>query len=72
MRGVPRTASYNTQVKDHYPLTNGQPILSPAEERELDMLWVNRLRCLLSIDDIVKEAHTVLTEAGEIDETVRP
>ena len=61
--------SYNFSAKDHHPLVAGQPILNEEDAASIDAEYADRMRSLLSVDDMVRELHAVLEAAGEWDNT---
>ena len=47
----------------------GQPILNEEDAASIDAEYADRMRSLLSVDDMVRELHAVLEAAGEWDNT---
>jgi hypothetical protein len=68
-RGVPRTASWDVRVSDHYWMIAAQPPVSKLNAQFYDQFYVDKLRTLLSVDDIVREAHGLVATAGALDRT---
>ncbi len=66
---APRILGYNVSAPDHHWAVAVQPKIDAELANELDELARNRLQTLLSVDDIIREAHKVLTAAGQADNT---
>ena len=63
---APRTPNFNVHVDDHYNFVSSNPELNGTAIEWIDQLWRDRLRSLLSVDDLVRdlvellESHDVL------------
>ena len=66
---APRTTNYNYSATDHHYVIRSQQPLSDKEENEVDELFRNRWRSLLSVDDIVRELYSLLDKYDELDNT---
>lgn len=64
-----RTPSYNYSAPDHHYLVRSQPPLFDDEADQIDDLFRNRSRSLLSVDDIVKFVVKSLTDYDQLDNT---
>mmetsp|Transcript_75456 Transcript_75456/g.233423 ORF Transcript_75456/g.233423 Transcript_75456/m.233423 type:complete len:560 (-) Transcript_75456:202-1881(-) len=66
-RSAPRTPDYNAsaeQLANHHWLIAQQGPITPEEGREIDELFRNRWRTLLSVDDAIAGMVEVLDELG--------
>ena len=66
---APRTPSYNYSALDHHYVIRSQPPLSGKISGEVDELFRNRWRTLLSVDDIMINAVELLTKHDALDNT---
>ena len=66
---APRTPNYNFSALDHHYVIRSQPPLSSTVGEEVDELFENRWRTLLSVDDIMRSVVPLLAEHGEINNT---
>ena len=66
---APRTPNYNFSALDHHYVIRSQPPLTTTEEKEVDELFENRWRTLLSVDDIMKTVVPILEQHGELANT---
>ena len=66
---APRTTNYNYSATDHHYVIRSQQPLSDKEGEEVDELFRNRWRSLLSVDDITKELHSLLEKYDQLDNT---
>ena len=67
--GVPRTPAFNYKTSNHYWMVDTQPAVTSEMEVYLDGFYLDRWRTLLSVDDIVREAHAAVHDAGRMDTT---
>jgi len=69
---APRDPAYNAShelLKDHHWLIAQQPIITEEQGREIDNIFRDRWRSLLSVDDAVVGVINALTEEGVLDNT---
>ena len=66
---APRTPNYNFSAHDHHYVIRSQDGLTATVEQEVDELFENRWRTLLSVDDITRELVPFLEEHGQLDNT---
>ena len=66
---APRTPNYNYSAFDHHYVVRSQPGLDSTVEKEVDQLFENRWRTLLSVDDIVSALVPLLTEHRALENT---
>ena len=66
---APRTENYNFSALDHHYVIRMQPPLSDTEGEEVDLLFQNRWRTLLSVDDIMVSLVDMIGKYGELDNT---
>lgn len=66
---APRTPSYNYSALDHHYVIRMQPPITTDQAGEIDELFRNRLRTLLSVDDITLALYNLLQKYGELDNT---
>eukprot|EP01084_Bolivina_argentea_P024581 45793_1 len=50
---APRTPNFNVKVYEHHDYVSTNPVLNTTAINWIDQLWRDRLRSLLSVDDIV-------------------
>eukprot|EP00048_Salpingoeca_helianthica_P017187 m.235967 g.235967 ORF g.235967 m.235967 type:complete len:493 (+) comp20371_c0_seq1:17-1495(+) len=68
-RFAPRTPSYNFSALDHHWLVAQQGPITHNESLQIDELFRNRWRSLLSVDDIISEVVATLQAAGVLNDT---
>ena len=68
-RKAPRTENYNYSALDHHYVIRQQQPLSSKEGEEVDQLFRNRWRTLLSVDDIMVSLVDTIEKLGELDNT---
>lgn len=66
---APRTKNYNFSALDHHYVIRSQPPITSTQAPEVDELFQNRWRSLLSVDDIMIELVTLLQQRDELDNT---
>ena len=66
---APRTPNYNFSALDHHYVIRSQPPLNATVEQEVDELFENRWRTLLSVDDIMRAVVPLLEQHGELNNT---
>ena len=66
---APRTENYNYSALDHHYVIRMQQPLSNEEGEEVDLLFQNRWRTLLSVDDIMISLVDTIGKYGELDNT---
>ena len=72
MPGAPRTPDYNASadaLAGHHWLIAQQAAITPAEGAQIDELFRDRWRTLLSVDDAVAGVVGALDELGALDDT---
>jgi len=67
---APRTVSYNVSAPDHHWIVAQQQHIDTPAEQALDEEARNRLRTLLSVDDITREVVALLQAYDALDNTV--
>lgn len=60
---------YNFSATDHHPLVAGQPILDERDVSGIDAEYANRMRSLLSVDDMIVDLHDLLVKYDEWENT---
>jgi N-acetylglucosamine-6-sulfatase len=65
----PITPHYNYSAPDHHSLIANQPIINSADAAGIEHEYSDRLRSLLSVDDMVAAVVAALTEAGVLSNT---
>ncbi len=68
-RKAPRTMNYNYSAVDHHYVIRSQQPLSMKESDEVDDLFRDRWRSLLSVDDITKKLYSLLEKYNQLDNT---
>ena len=67
---APRTPNYNFTASDHHRIVRMQSPLDPyGLGPQVDELFQNRWRTLLSVDDLMMDVVDKLTEYGQLDNT---
>lgn len=67
---APRTPNYNFTASDHHKLVRSQSPLDPyGIAPQVDDLFQNRWRTLLSVDDLMVDVVAKLTEYGQLNNT---
>ena len=67
---APRTPNYNFTASDHHKIVRSQSPLDPyGIAPQVDELFQNRWRTLLSVDDLMMDVVDKLTEYGQLDNT---
>ncbi|XP_065829466.1 N-acetylglucosamine-6-sulfatase-like [Oscarella lobularis] len=67
---APRTPNYNFSALDHHWIIRQQQPLDPnTEEEEIDEMFRNRWRALLSVDDLIFAVVQFLKSKGVLDNT---
>eukprot|EP00051_Salpingoeca_urceolata_P011377 m.140865 g.140865 ORF g.140865 m.140865 type:complete len:499 (-) comp17095_c1_seq8:32-1528(-) len=66
---APRTASWNASGADKHWIVSQQPPLTDKVAKELDDVYRNRLRTLLSVDDITRALYAEIASAGRLNDT---
>lgn len=66
---APRTPNYNFSALDHHYVVRSQPVITHLQGIEVDQLFEDRWRTLLSVDDITVEVVKVLEQYGQMDNT---
>ena len=67
---APRTPNYNFTASDHHKIVRSQSPLDPfGIAPQVDELFRNRWRSLLSVDDLMMDVVDKLTEYGQLDNT---
>lgn len=66
---APRTPNYNFSALDHHYVVRSQDPLNSTVEEEVDELFENRWRTLLSVDDITRAIVPLLKQHGELNNT---
>ena len=66
---APRTESYNYSALDHHYVIRMQPPITTDQAGEIDELFRNRLRTLLSVDDITIALYNLLVKYKALDNT---
>lgn len=66
---APRTPNYNYSALDHHYMVRSQPPITSSQEAGVDELFRNRLRTLLSVDDIMESLVRLLKEYNQLDNT---
>ena len=67
--GAPRTPAFNAPgTGKHWVIADLEP-LSPDMIAGVDSIYTQRIRSLLSVDDIVSEVVSLLAGAGELNNT---
>lgn len=66
---APRTPNYNFSAVDHHYVIRSQDGLDEIVEQEVDELFENRWRTLLSVDDIMRAIVPLLEKHGELNHT---
>ena len=67
--GAPRTPAFNASgTGKHWVISELAP-LSDAMARGVDAIYAQRIRSLLSVDDIVRDVAELLTAAGRLNDT---
>lgn len=66
---APRTRNYNYSALDHHYVVRMQPPITPKQAPEIDNLFQNRWRTLLSVDDIMIALVNLLQKYDELDNT---
>ena len=59
---APRNLAFNTSSPDKHWMVAEQPPLTDTDAKEMDEIFVNRSRTLLSVDDIVHDVVSLLKE----------
>ena len=67
--GAPRTPAFNAPGTGKHWVLSELEELSPSMIEGVDMIYTQRLRSVLSVDDIIAEVVALLTEAGQINNT---
>lgn len=67
---APRSPNYNFTASDHHKIVRSQSPLDPyGIGPQVDELFQNRWRTLLSVDDLMMDVVDVLSEYGQLDNT---
>ena len=66
---APRTPNFNVQSSDKHPMVAENPILNETAVEWIDQLYRDRLRTLLSVDDIIKELFEYLEDENLLNNT---
>jgi len=66
---APRTVTYNFSALDHHWLISSQDIITSNQQTQIDNEFTNRLKTLLSVDDIVFELIATLNKLKILDNT---
>ena len=66
---APRTPNYNYSALDHHYVIRMQPPITTKQGQEVDELFQNRWRTLLSVDDITKTLVELLQKYNQLDNT---
>ena len=66
---APRTPNYNYSALDHHYVIRMQPPITTKQGQEVDELFQNRWRTLLSVDDITKSVVELLQKYNQLDNT---
>lgn len=66
---APRTPNYNFSALDHHYVIRSQASLSATVEKEVDELFEDRWRTLLSVDDITRALVPLLEQHGQLNNT---
>eukprot|EP01084_Bolivina_argentea_P254511 427883_1 len=66
---APRTPHFNLKVYNHHDFVSTNPILNDTAIEWIDQLYRDRLRSLLSVDDMVLGLVNVLTKYDILDDT---
>ena len=66
---APRTPNYNYSALDHHYVIRSQQPLTKTEGEEVDELFRNRWRTLLSVDDITRDLYSLLEKYNQLDNT---
>ena len=66
---APRTPNYNYSAPDHHYMIRTQPPITSDQEAGVDELFRNRLRTLLSVDDITISLVGLLKDYNQLDNT---
>ena len=66
---APRTPNYNYSALDHHYVVRMQPPITTKEGQEVDELFQNRWRTLLSVDDITKSLVDLLQKYNQLENT---
>ena len=66
---APRTPNYNYAALDHHYVVRSQASLNETVEAEVDELFEDRWRTLLSVDDITRALVPLLEQYGQLNNT---
>ena len=66
---APRTPNYNYSATDHHYVIRSQAGLTSTVEKEVDELFEDRWRTLLSVDDITRSLVPLLQQYGQLNNT---
>lgn len=66
---APRTPNYNYSATDHHWIVRTQLPLTQEEARQVDALYISRLKTLMSVDDLAQSLMQQLEDNGILDET---
>ena len=67
---APRTEAWNVSSPDKHWVVATQPALTDSYvEKKIDGFFRDRLRSLLSVDDILRDAHQLVKSHGQLDST---
>lgn len=66
---APRTPNYNYSAPDHHWIVRNQLPLTYEEAKQVDALYVSRLKTLLSVDDLVEDLIHQLDRSGTLNDT---
>jgi len=66
---APHTVTYNLSAPDHHWLISSQPVITANQATQIDTEFTNRLKTLLSVDDIVAALIPALDKLKILDNT---
>ena len=66
---APRTPNFNVHTADHHDFVSTNPELDENAIGWIDQLWKDRLRSLMSVDDLMYDLIQLLNETGIINNT---
>ena len=66
---APRTPNYNYSALDHHYVIRMQPPITMKEGQEVDELFQNRWRTLLSVDDLTRSLVDLLEKYNQLENT---
>eukprot|EP01084_Bolivina_argentea_P021904 40709_1 len=68
-KNAPRTPHFNLKVDNHHDFVSSNPILNDTAIEWIDQLYRDRLRSLLSVDDMIQPLFNVLKQYNVLNNT---